>query len=63
MVPVVRDDLLSRAPEDLRMSLNSVSARLTTQELTALNKQVGVDRREPRDVAAARLRSKGLVRS
>ena len=62
VAPVVRDDLLNRTQPDFRESLNAVSAQLTTQELTELNKQVGVDRQEPRDVAAAWLRSKGLVR-
>jgi osmoprotectant transport system substrate-binding protein len=60
VVPVVRADVLSQAPADFRTLLNSVSTKLTTEELTALNKQVSVDRQEPRDVAAAWLRAKGL---
>jgi len=62
VAPVVRNDLLSRAPADFTTTLNAVSARITTEELTELNKQVGIDRREPRDVAGAWLREKGLVR-
>jgi len=62
VAPIVRDDLLSKAPASFKELLNGVSAKLTTQELTDLNKQVGVDRKEPRDVAAAWLKSKGLVK-
>jgi len=62
VVPVVRADLLSQAPADFKTALNGVSAKLTTEELTSLNKAVSVDRKEPRDVAAAWLRDKGLVK-
>jgi osmoprotectant transport system substrate-binding protein len=62
VVPVVRSDLLSKAPADFKTHINAGSAKLTTEELTGLNKAVGVDRKEPRDVAAAWLRDKGLVK-
>jgi osmoprotectant transport system substrate-binding protein len=62
VTPVVREDLLARAGDDLRTTLNGVSAKLTTADLTNLNKQVGIDRKEPRDVAAAWLKEQGLVR-
>jgi osmoprotectant transport system substrate-binding protein len=62
VAPVVRDDLLNRAPADFETIVNGVTAKLTTQELTDLNKQVGVDRREAREVAAAWLKAKGLVK-
>lgn len=62
VAPVVRNDLLSRAPGDFRNLLNDVSKRVTTEELTGLNKQTGVDRRDAKDVAAAWLKSKGLIR-
>ena len=62
VAPVVRDDLLNRAPADFKGIVNGVTAKLTTQELTDLNKQVGVDRREAREVAAAWLKAKGLVK-
>jgi osmoprotectant transport system substrate-binding protein len=62
VAPIVREQLLSQVQPDFRTSVNGVSAQLTTQELTELNRQVGIERREPRDVAAAWLRSKGLVR-
>ena len=62
VAPVVRDQLLSQVQPDFRTAVNGVSAQLTTPELTELNRQAGIERREPRDIAAAWLRSKGLVR-
>lgn len=62
VAPAVRTDLLQKAPADFRTLVNGVSAKLTTANLTDLNKQVGVDRKEPRDVASAFLKAQGLVR-
>jgi osmoprotectant transport system substrate-binding protein len=62
VVPLVRADYLSKAPADFKTQVNAVSAKLTTEGLTGLNKAVSVDRKEPRDVAAAWLRDKGLVK-
>jgi osmoprotectant transport system substrate-binding protein len=61
VVPVVRDDLLSRAPDDFERLVNGVTARVTTEELIGLNRQVGVEKRSPREVAAEWLRATGLV--
>jgi polyisoprenoid-binding protein YceI len=46
---------------DVTTLIDGVSARLTTDELAGLNKQVGVDKQDPRTVAAAWLKGKGLV--
>jgi osmoprotectant transport system substrate-binding protein len=62
VVPLVRSDFLSKAPPDFKTLVGSISAKLTTEELTGLNKQVIVDRKEPRDVAGAWLRAQGLVK-
>ncbi|GIW11540.1 MAG: glycine/betaine ABC transporter substrate-binding protein [Dehalococcoidia bacterium] len=64
LVPVVRNDFLSKVPnqDQFKKLLNDVSAKLTTEELTQLNKQVGVDKKEPKDVAVAWLKSKGLLK-
>ncbi|MCS6800339.1 MAG: ABC transporter substrate-binding protein [Chloroflexota bacterium] len=64
LVPVVRNDFLTKTPnqDQFKKLVNDVTAKLTTEELTQLNRQVGVDRREPKDAAAAWLRSKGLLR-
>ncbi len=61
VAPVVRDDLLAQAP-DLRNLINAIAPKLTTAELTNLNKQVGVDKKEPKDVAGAWLKANGLMK-
>jgi osmoprotectant transport system substrate-binding protein len=61
IVPVVRDDLLSRAPADFATLLDGVSRLLTTAELTALNREVGLEKQDPGAAAAAWLRAKALV--
>jgi osmoprotectant transport system substrate-binding protein len=62
IVPVVRNDLLDRAPADFRTLINGVTAKITTEEITGLNRQVGVDKQDPKAAAAAWLRQKGLVK-
>jgi osmoprotectant transport system substrate-binding protein len=62
VVPVVRDELLNRAPADFRATINSVTGKLTTAELTGLNKQVEIDRMDAKDAAAAWLKAKGITR-
>jgi osmoprotectant transport system substrate-binding protein len=59
IVPIVRNQVVNEA---LRNAVNGVTGQLTSAELTDLNKQVDVDRREPREVATAWLRSKNLLR-
>jgi osmoprotectant transport system substrate-binding protein len=61
IAPVVRNDVLSKAP-DMKALIDSVSAKITQSELTALNKQVGVDRVDPKDAASAWLKKMGLVK-
>ncbi|HUG55851.1 MAG TPA: ABC transporter substrate-binding protein [Candidatus Limnocylindrales bacterium] len=61
VAPVVRNDLLDRAPDDFERLINSVSEKLTTEELTELNRQVGVERRDPDDVAREWLQRQGLI--
>ena len=61
VVPVVRNDVLSRGA-DLRQLADRVSQTLTTADLTDLNKQVSIDHMDAKDVAAAYLKAKNLVR-
>ncbi len=61
VVPVVRDELLNRAPADFRTTINNVTSKLTTAELTGLNKQVEIDRMDAKDAAAAWLKAKGIT--
>ena len=62
IAPVVRDDLLAKAPADFRSLLDGVTAKITTEEITALNRKVGLDKQDPRAVAGAWLKQKGLVK-
>jgi osmoprotectant transport system substrate-binding protein len=61
VAPVIRTDVLNSAPDEIRMLTNSVSTILTTEELLELNRQVGIDRQDPKDAAAAWLKAKGLT--
>ena len=62
IVPIVRKDLADKGGNDLRARVNEVSRKLTTAELTELNKQVGVDKKEPKDVARDWLKKQGLLK-
>ncbi len=62
IAPAVRMDLLDRAFADFRPLINGITTRMTTEELTGLNKQVGVDRKDPKDAARDWLRSKQLLK-
>lgn len=61
IAPVVRNDLLDAAPDDFESTLNAVSAKLTTDELTKLNVRVSVNQESIEDVAAQWLADQGLV--
>ena len=58
LVPVVRREVLD---DRIRSALDAVSAKLTNEGLQRLNRQVGVDKRDPADVAAEWVRAQGLV--
>lgn len=62
IAPVVRDAWLAKAPADFKPLLNRVSARLTTEDITNLNRRVGLDKQDPKPVAGAWLRQTGLVK-
>jgi osmoprotectant transport system substrate-binding protein len=61
VAPVIRNDILTRGT-DARSLLNSVSSKLTTADLIDMNKQVGIDHKDAKDVAKTYLQSKQLVR-
>jgi osmoprotectant transport system substrate-binding protein len=61
IAPVVRNDLLAAAPADFEATLNAVSAKLTTDELTKLNVRVSVTQESIKDVATQWLADQGLV--
>ncbi len=59
IVPLMRGDVADNP--QVSAALDPVQAALTTEELTALNKQVDVDKMDPNEVAGAWLKSKGLA--
>ena len=61
VAPVARNDLLAAAPDDFEATLNAVSAKLTTAELTKLNVRVSVNQESIEDVASQWLADQGLV--
>ena len=62
IVPILRKDIADKGGSDLRTRVNDVSKKLTTAELTELNKQVGVDKKDPKDVAKDWLKKQGLLK-
>src|SRR5919199_3355817 len=62
VAPVIRTDLLKKAPQEFRPTLDAVSAKLTTPDLTGLNGQVSLERQAPRDAARGWLQANGLLR-
>jgi len=60
-VPVARNDCLAKAGEELKSTVNKVSAEITTEEITKLNAQVDIDQKDADQVAADWLKEKGLL--
>jgi osmoprotectant transport system substrate-binding protein len=58
VVPIVRNDVLKGDLEEL---LNSISAKLTTEGLSELNKAVDIDKADPADVAKEWLEENGFL--
>ena len=62
IAPVVRDDLLAKDDGTIKKLLNSISAKLTQDELNGMNKLVSVDKKDPKDVAKDWLKKQGLIK-
>ena len=62
IAPVVRDDLLAKDDGTIKKLLNSISAKLTQDELNGMNKLVAVDKKDPKDVAKDWLKKQGLIK-
>jgi len=62
IAPVVRDDLLAKDDGTLKKLLNSISAKLSQDELNGMNKLVSVDKKDPKDVAKDWLKKMGLIK-
>lgn len=61
MAPVVRKDLLDSAPADFADTLNAISAKLTTDELTALGVDINNNHKTEAEVAKKWLTDNGLI--
>ena len=59
---VVRDDLLAKDDGTIKRLLNSISAKLSQDELNGMNKLVSVDKKDPKDVAKDWLKKQGLIK-
>jgi osmoprotectant transport system substrate-binding protein len=62
LAPVVRKDLVSKDDGTITKLLNSISAKLSQAELNDMNKQVAIDKKDSKDVAAAWLKKQGLIK-
>ena len=60
VVPVIRNDLVTAYGSDLTNLLDSVSAKITTAELSALNKRYGIDAVDADVLAAEWLAANGF---
>jgi osmoprotectant transport system substrate-binding protein len=58
IVPIGRKDAMT---DQVKQALNAISAKITTQELTNLNKLVDVDKQDPEQVANDWLTRQGLL--
>ena len=58
IVPIGRKDAMT---DQVKQTLNSISAKITTEALTVLNKQVDIDKADPEKVANDWLTQQGLL--
>ena len=63
VTPVLNDKITAAYGKDLTDLINKISAKLTTEGLTALNKQTDIDKKDPDEVAKAWLQSNGFAAS
>ena len=61
IAPVARKDLVDAAPADFAQTLNAVSVKLTTDELTKLNVEVSVNQKSFAAAAKQWLTDQGLI--
>jgi osmoprotectant transport system substrate-binding protein len=58
IVPIGRKDAMT---DQVKQALNAISSKITTEELTKLNKQVDIDKADPEKVANDWLTQQGLL--
>jgi osmoprotectant transport system substrate-binding protein len=62
IAPLVRDDYLAKVDATaFKALLDAVSAKVTTEALTQMGKEVAIDQKDVKDVAAAFLKAQGLI--
>ncbi|MFQ5948019.1 MAG: ABC transporter substrate-binding protein [Acidimicrobiia bacterium] len=61
IVPVVRQEIVDAYGDDLVVLLDSISAKITTEELTELNRRAGIDQEDPADIAGDWLTDNGFI--
>lgn len=61
IVPAVRNEIIEAYGDDFTSLVNSVSAEITTEELTALNAEVQIEQRDPDEVATEWLTENGFL--
>lgn len=52
LIPVIRQEIVDAYGDDLASSLNGVSAKLTTEGLSEMNRQIGIEGEDPETVAS-----------
>ena len=62
VAPVVRNEYLSKAGDDFKKLINTIAPKLTTAELTGLNKLADIDKKDPKDIAKEWLKKQGLIK-
>ena len=63
IAPIVRNDYLAKVDQaSFKKLLDDVSAKIDTATLANLYKQVSVDKKDPKDVAATWLKANGFVK-
>ncbi|MCJ7712511.1 MAG: glycine/betaine ABC transporter substrate-binding protein, partial [Chloroflexi bacterium] len=63
IAPIVRDDYLAKVDKaSFQELLDTVSAKMTTDELTKLGVEVAVNNRDVAEVATEWLKAQGLVK-
>jgi osmoprotectant transport system substrate-binding protein len=61
VAPIISQKVLSAHGPALRAAIDAVSAKLTTAAMRRMNRAVDIDKRSPREVAAAFLRGQALL--
>lgn len=61
IIPITNDEVFAAYGEDFAALVNSISEALTTEELTELNRQFGIDKEDADAVATAWLTSRGFI--